>query len=147
MKNTKCYVLGFAFNNHKTKVILIKKNRPLWQNGLLNGVGGKVELTDIDIYHTMTREFFEETGVTTKEKEWHHFADMGFDEDIMGGSAMVHCFRLSNDIVNDCKTIESEEIIHFDLENPCSYPIVSNLNVLIPMAKDSNFNFCKLSIL
>jgi 8-oxo-dGTP diphosphatase len=37
------YVVGFLFNEGKTKVVLIKKNRPDWQKGYFNGVGGKIE--------------------------------------------------------------------------------------------------------
>lgn len=40
MKN---YVVGFLFNNDMTKIVLIHKNRPYWQIGKLNGVGGKIE--------------------------------------------------------------------------------------------------------
>ena len=36
----KHYSVGFLFNDTKTKVCLIKKNRPTWQEGFLNGVGG-----------------------------------------------------------------------------------------------------------
>lgn len=37
------YVLGFLFNENLTKVVLVRKKRPEWQCGLLNGVGGKIE--------------------------------------------------------------------------------------------------------
>jgi len=36
----KRYVLGFCFGPSLTTVVLIKKNRPAWQAGRLNGVGG-----------------------------------------------------------------------------------------------------------
>jgi 8-oxo-dGTP diphosphatase len=37
------YVVGFLFNSDTNKVCLIKKNRPQWQKGRLNGVGGHIE--------------------------------------------------------------------------------------------------------
>lgn len=37
------YCLGFAFTDHDNFVILIRKNKPAWQKGLLNGVGGESE--------------------------------------------------------------------------------------------------------
>ena len=40
------YVVGFAFNKEKTKVLLIKKTKPDWQAGQLNGIGGKIESYD-----------------------------------------------------------------------------------------------------
>src|SRR5690349_13991679 len=36
------YALGFLFDG-TGRVVLIRKRRPAWQAGLLNGVGGKVE--------------------------------------------------------------------------------------------------------
>ena len=36
-------VVGFAFTEDRRSVILIRKNRPEWQAGRLNGVGGHIE--------------------------------------------------------------------------------------------------------
>ena len=43
------YVLGFIFNKDKTKIALIRKDRPEWQKGLLNAVGGKVEADETSV--------------------------------------------------------------------------------------------------
>lgn len=79
---TKRYVAGFAFNDAKDRVVLIRKNRPEWQVGKLNGVGGKIEDTDIDGFAAMCREFHEETGVETMPADWTYFltiqSDFGF---------------------------------------------------------------------
>ena len=56
------YVVGFLFNPEMDKVVLIEKNRPEWQKGFLNGVGGHIEEGE-DPYFTMRREFVEETGL------------------------------------------------------------------------------------
>jgi len=63
------YVVGFAFSRYGNKVALIRKNKPDWQAGKLNGIGGKVEK---DEYHfdAMVREFREETGVQTNNQDW-----------------------------------------------------------------------------
>jgi 8-oxo-dGTP diphosphatase len=37
------YVLGFLFDPSQKDVVLIKKLKPEWQKGKLNGVGGKIE--------------------------------------------------------------------------------------------------------
>lgn len=37
------YVLGFMFSNLMNNVVLLQKQKPNWQKGLWNGVGGKVE--------------------------------------------------------------------------------------------------------
>jgi hypothetical protein len=36
------YVVGFLFRNNLSEVALIKKDRPAWQAGHLNGIGGKL---------------------------------------------------------------------------------------------------------
>ena len=38
------YVLGFAFSKSGQMVLLIWKNKPEWQRGKMNGIGGKIEL-------------------------------------------------------------------------------------------------------
>lgn len=66
------YVLGFMFNEAESKVILIFKNRPAWQAGKLNGIGGKIEEGETPI-QAMNREFAEETGFIAK-----HYVPKGF---------------------------------------------------------------------
>ena len=57
----KKYVTGFLFSKDASHVVLIKKINPQWQNGLFNGVGGKIETNETSIA-AMVREFFEETA-------------------------------------------------------------------------------------
>ena len=56
------YTVLFAFNSDKSKIALIKKNRPDWQKGFYNGIGGKVEENETFV-QAATREFFEEAGI------------------------------------------------------------------------------------
>jgi len=63
------YVVGFAFSRYGNKVALIRKNKPDWQAGKLNGIGGKVE-QDEYYFYAMVREFREETGVQTNNQDW-----------------------------------------------------------------------------
>jgi len=80
------YVCGFLFSADPpghSRVLLIRKNRPAWQQGKLNGVGGKIEPTDASPLAAMRREFREEAGLDIAEweeiltltaKDWHtHF--------------------------------------------------------------------------
>ena len=66
------YVLGFAFNETKEKVALIKKLKPDWQKGKFNGVGGKLEPEELPM-EAMVREFKEETGYSSTEGDWNFF--------------------------------------------------------------------------
>ena len=62
------YVLAFAFDL-TGQVALIKKNRPDWQRGRLNGIGGKIEDGELPSM-AMAREFEEETGVSVHPASW-----------------------------------------------------------------------------
>lgn len=127
------YSLGFAFNQDKTKLVLIKKTKPLWQNGLLNGVGGKVEPGELYI-NTMVREFEEETSVKTEDYQWHQFAVMESD------NLQMPCYTaiLSEIQMKAIKTTTEEEIVIID-PNVIIVGIaksVPNLKWLIPLALD-----------
>lgn len=65
----KLYSVGLYFSADGKKVALIRKAKPDWQKGKLNGVGGHVE--DRETFaQCMTREFQEETGIETFEFNW-----------------------------------------------------------------------------
>ncbi len=154
-KLEKAYVLGFAFSKDKNHVVLIEKQRPDWQKGCFNGVGGKIEPEDGNPFDAMTREFFEETGVATSVVDWSQFAEMIFDIDEAGNKGVVYCFRLNDDLIFDCKTMEDEQIhilcingnSFLGYENLIGKPCLKNLKVLLPMAEDEDFNKCELNVL
>lgn len=70
------YVLGFMFNEDESKVLLVHKNRPTWQAGKLNGIGGKIEAGETPL-QAMEREFMEETGFISK---WYTNEGTGEDD-------------------------------------------------------------------
>ena len=56
------YSLGYVFNEELNKVFLLAINKPgKLGDGLINGVGGKVDSTEMPL-ESMIREFQEETG-------------------------------------------------------------------------------------
>lgn len=67
------YVAGFLFNDDGRVVLLIRKNRPEAQRGLLNAVGGKIEKGETPA-QAMQREFREEAGLDLDD--WMHFATL-----------------------------------------------------------------------
>jgi 8-oxo-dGTP diphosphatase len=67
-------VVGFLFSENLEEVLLIKKARPDWQRGKLNGVGGKIEKTDASPAAAMAREFEEETGMIVPAIAWEPLA-------------------------------------------------------------------------
>jgi 8-oxo-dGTP diphosphatase len=143
-KNVTTYVLGFAFDVDRKfeSVCLIEKQKPTWQAGLLNGVGGKVEeqdkLTEItpparQARRAMAREFLEETGATIHEDLWHRFFVMRFDN-----GAVVHCFTAHLPDDQMPQTTETERVDMYAVHEGGAwflrFPIVPNLRWLIPMA-------------
>lgn len=79
------YVLGFLFDAQYKRVVLIKKTKPQWQAGLMNGVGGKIEVDETPV-HAMVREFGEETAMLTHKEEWIEFLTLTCPK------ARIYCF-------------------------------------------------------
>lgn len=123
------YVLGFAFTAALERLVLIRKAKPAWQRGKLNGVGGKIE--DESKYIAMVREFKEETGLSTTGQQWSYFCRME------GKDFEVHCFTTVADI-HGCATQEAEpvEIVLVDEIKHLHKEMIENLPWLIHLAKD-----------
>lgn len=129
------YVVGFMFSEDKSKIALMTKNRPKWQAGKVNGLGGKVEEYDKDLSSAMAREFEEETGVKSSSNIWTEFCIIENK-----GLCYVHCFFAITDEVYNVKTIEDEEVAIYDTNNLPSN-MIFNLNWLINMAMDDTLIF------
>jgi 8-oxo-dGTP diphosphatase len=73
------YVLGFAVDNKSRQVLLVNKERPDWQKGRINGVGGKIN-DDETALEAMEREFHEKVGLHASQEKWRLFCQLtGFD--------------------------------------------------------------------
>jgi len=143
MKKEINYVLGFAFELNRNFVALIEKNRPEFQKGKINGIGGKIE--DADFFKAatgpfttpqiaMVREFTEETGKRTKPNDWDYFATMTFENDILGGRAVVHCLRAFLPTIRDIETTTDEKVNVYGLPLLNHYQLSPNLKMLIEIA-------------
>jgi 8-oxo-dGTP diphosphatase len=97
------YCVGLLFDDTQTYVCLIKKNRPTWQKGLLNGVGGHVEVGEAPSA-AMAREFEEETGV--RFSAWLPVLILQFHD------AEVHFFTAADTAaLRDTKTVTDEQVV------------------------------------
>jgi 8-oxo-dGTP diphosphatase len=139
------YVAGFAFDEQK--VLLLRKKRPAWQYGLLNGVGGKIESGETP-GQAMEREFFEETGVRVPETTWRYFCvESGpgyevhfFKAHLSRQDAELASSREHNDVM--------EQLLWMDtrfLEEQAWSIMVGNLHWLIPMAQDWRHYQCRVT--
>lgn len=126
----KDYCLGFAFN--MSHVLLIEKQKPDWQKGKLNGLGGLIEPRETSMM-AMAREFEEECGIKTAPEDWSLFArlDIGLNE------CRVYCFKAFLDITK-AKTTTGEKIKLVHIDELQLQARISNLDWLIPLAVDEN---------
>lgn len=123
------YVVGFYFNMTRTRLALIRKTKPAWQAGLLNGIGGKIELGETPL-QAMVREFKEEGGVIAMN--WREFCVMEFQ------GAEIYFFTTRGEIMpwTQPESPEMVEIINVDqLDSVATIP---NLRWLVRMALDKD---------
>ena len=124
------YTAGFMFSEDHKQVALIVKNRPKWQAGLANGIGGHLEPRESP-FNCMIREFKEETGVL--HINWRPFITLcvvGQDGEEKG--AIVHFFQTVGDL-SELQTTTDEGIVTCQVDH-LPHNIVPNLKWLIPLA-------------
>lgn len=84
-------VLGFFFNQERSRVLLILKNRPDHLKGMYNGVGGKCEHREKYI-DAIVREFKEETNLYISHERWKNFCSMNVSVKDNKATYYVECF-------------------------------------------------------
>ena len=129
-KRTMC--VGFLFNGRR--VLLVNKNKPDWQRGLWNGVGGVIEEEETPIAG-MVREFFEETKMQTLPGDWRHFAT-----EFEPFGAVVHFYHAdmsprANHVMPSCNDV-GEALMWCHCDDIYRLKVLGNLSWLIPLARD-----------
>jgi 8-oxo-dGTP diphosphatase len=120
------YCVGFMFSPDMSQVVLVRKNRPDWQKGLLNGVGGKLKSGESPL-NGMIREFHEETGLHWED--WKPLARLD------SYFATVWFFWTVSDRYNEASTRTDEKIgTHHTVSIQHHSDVVPNSRWLIPMA-------------
>jgi len=122
------YTVGFLFSTDADpRVVLIKKTHPDWQAGKLNGIGGKMAMTESPL-ECMIREFKEEAGVEIKN--WEHFATITDKINFE-----VYFFRAFHPmyLLMECRTMTDEEI-WTSCVSQLPHNVIENLKWLIPLA-------------
>lgn len=127
------YTVGFLFTDDRQQLALIRKNKPAWQRGMFNGIGGKIEPGENPV-KAMNREFREETGVV-EYVQWKPFTVM------TGSDFVIHFFKafVPKKIFNELKSPTDEEVVVVSTEHVCSQEshVIPNLRWLVPMALDN----------
>ena len=123
------YVLGFMFDRANATVVMIHKNKPEWQKGFLNGVGGKIEPNEAPL-DAMEREFKEETGVEVTT--WNRFATLrGHNQ---SEPWRMYCYWTTGD-TSQCSTQEDEEIEIVPLKDIPNRKVMVNIPWLLGMVE------------
>ncbi|MBA3724080.1 MAG: NUDIX domain-containing protein [Candidatus Levybacteria bacterium] len=125
----KTFSLGFVFDASMERVLLIHKNRPDWQKGKLNGIGGKVEEGE-DSLGCMVRETLEETGLRIDAKDWKHFAQIHDAYGLVAVYAAVYTGSPA-----DAKNAEDQKVEWIVIQH-LPTTVIKNLRWLIPAAVD-----------
>lgn len=132
------YVLGLAFDADARHVLLIRKARPTWMAGRLNGVGGKIEPGEAPM-QAMVREFREETGLDTTPAYWTAFAR------IEAPTYRVHCYWARTSRIHDAESLTDEVVQAHPVDlASLGASAVRNLPSLVTVALDPESPFLVL---
>lgn len=120
----KTYVAGFLFDAEYEHVALIRKEKPEWQKGRLNGIGGKIEPGEASP-DAMRREFLEETGMDVSN--WNRFIKLSGE-----GYTVDFYYAVGNPW--DVTTTTDEQVGCYQVSELTQLNTIPNLQWLIPMA-------------
>lgn len=129
----KRFTLAFIFDSTLHHVLLIHKNRPAWQAGKINAIGGKVEKGEASLTCIM-RETREETNLQTEPEKWVFLGIM------KGKDWQIDVFSyiyLGNP--TDAKTMEDQPIEWFHVHK-LPDKVIYNLRWLTHLAIDKHTN-------
>ena len=123
-------VCGFMFSPDRSSVALIRKNRPEFQAGKLNGIGGKIEPHEHPL-RAMVREFFEETGVRTEMYDWIRFIELDSPD------WKVTFYKSFGDL-SELQSMTDEKIEIINVKSLQQANTLRNLQWMIPLCLDDS---------
>lgn len=123
------YVVGIAFHTDLRNVLLIRKNRPKWQSGMLNGPGGKVEPGE-DFVEAMVREFREETGLEIPPDAWRTVVVYH------GPDFELHFLTTTTPDLFKARTMTDEKLVFSSVEDVTHQNVLPNLRWVVPLCLD-----------
>lgn len=122
------YVAGLLFDDQADRVALVLKNRPEWQAGNYNAIGGKIEPGEGPT-DAMVREFAEEAGVELEDWQFQ------FCLRREGVYEVYFYAAWSTLALEEVMSVEDEPIHILD---PLNLPnnVIFNIRWIIPMVLD-----------
>lgn len=123
------FSLGFIFNATGDRVLLVHKQKPEWQAGKINGIGGKLEEGETP-EECIARETFEEARLTIPSQAWIF---LGLKSET---SATIHIFMtIYEGDTSDAQKGDYEEVEWFPTDN-LPENCIPNLWWMIPFAQE-----------
>jgi 8-oxo-dGTP pyrophosphatase MutT (NUDIX family) len=141
MKGAKRYTVTFLFSPEFELVWLIEKQKPDWQKGCLNGIGGKIEYGESAICCAI-RELSEEAGINVSSDDLVEIGRMeGENND--GSKFEVYIYAGRTELV--LTTQEEEKIGLYRVDEIKKHRHIENVPMLIEasiyrLIGGSNFN-------
>jgi len=115
--------------NRDSEVILIEKNRPEWQKGCYNLVGGHIKTYE-NPDDAAAREFGEETNLYFENHQFELVGSMNF------GDVSVYTYTIRVDgkyVKNNMKSMTDEKVVSMLIHEVLVHPkIINNLRYIIP---------------
>ena len=122
------FTVGFVFDSSLEHVLLVHKQRPEWQAGKVNGIGGKIEPGETAL-ECIARECEEESTLKIPPSDWLHFGTIHQPQGNVEVLAAAYGGGHSDASQNDHEAVEWFPINHLP-DN-----VMQNLHFLIPAAK------------
>lgn len=131
------FVWSFSGYKNTAQVLLVQKNKPAWQRGRLNLVGGKIEAGETPEQAAL-RELEEEAGFSAKHKSIEEVSNAVLCGKIIGADCVVHCLScdlLCNDVPNILPREGETELVGWHNWNTVKTDprLIPNLKVIIPL--------------
>ena len=123
------YVLVYVENTETGSIVILYKNRPIWQAGLINLCGGLIEEGET-VLEAAVRELKEESGIVI-DKNCEYIGELG---KIVDGDSIIHCVAvfLNKSVILTTDEDQVPEWVYWD--NIKSFPkLIPNLKVIIPL--------------
>jgi len=121
------YAVGFAFDETGEHLLLIKKKRPWWQVGYLNGLGGVIAPNQ-DIYEAMKDHAVKEANLP--RVDWKCFTKVSYDEAIL----FVFTYTFKSKTIQNCFSSKDEELCILKHVLVANRKVIPDLRWLVPMA-------------
>jgi 8-oxo-dGTP diphosphatase len=125
------FVLALLYSLDHHQVVLMRRTRPSWQAGRVNGLGGRL-MPGETAAMAARREVREECGVDVAE--WREVLVWEDAEYVM------HVLRGESERAREARTVEDQEVFLADV-NALPNNVIDNLRWLVPLALDADVAF------